>query len=412
MATFTYIAKDETGATVNGTIAAESQIEAARAIRREGKFVVRMAQGNSAAALAKSVSPSKDLGGVGKRERYKPDDLIYFTNQLAVMLDTGVSLAEALQTCVNDTNSPAFARALNAVIDEVIGGQQFSATLAKHPRIFPLVYVNLVKASEATGAMGPMLQRLADFLEHQRELSSKIKGAIAYPIFMMFFACGVTAFLVAFVLPRFGAIYAGREDKLPAITRYLMAFSEVLISYGLYALAVLVAGGVGAYFYMRTPAGALVFERMRFAVPLIGPLYHKTCLARSVRTLGTMIQSGVAILESVQLTAGVSGSRHYHAMWTGVQSKLETGQQLSDALAERTEIPRPVNKMIGAGERTGRLGLVLERVANFVETELNTAIKTLTSMLEPAIVIFLGTVVGGLVLALLLPIFTISKAMH
>lgn len=412
MPTFIYIAKDEAGATVNGTIAAESQAEAARAVRREGKFVVRMAQGGSAAALAKSAVPAGAQTSSGRRERYKPDDLIYFTNQLAVMLDTGVSLADALQTCVNDTNSAAFARALNAVIDDVIGGQPLSATLAKHPRIFPVVYVNLVKASEATGGMGPILQRLADFLEHQRELSAKIKGAIAYPIFMMFFACGVTAFLLAFVLPRFSTIYAGREDKLPAITRYLMAFSDVLVSYGLYALAAIVVGGIGAFLYLRTPAGALALERAKFALPILGPLFHKTCLARSVRTLGTMIQSGVAILEGVQLTAGVSGSRHYHAMWTGVQSKLETGQQLSDVLADHKEIPRPVNKMIAAGERTGRLGLVLERVANFVEMELNTAIKTLTSMLEPAIVIFLGTVVGGLVLALLLPIFTISKAMH
>jgi len=412
MATFTYIAKDEAGATINGTIAAESQAEAARAIRREGKFVIRIGQGG--AASMDRLAPSAAAGPVAStgRQKFRPEDLIHFTNQLAVMMDTGVSLADGLQTCVNDTHSPAFARALDAVIEDVIAGQTFSSALTKHPRIFPVLYVNLIKASEATGAMGPMLQRLADFLEHQRELAAKIKGAVAYPIFMLFFAVGVTGFLVAFVLPRFATIYAGREDKLPAITRYLMAFSDLLISYGLYALGVLIAGGIGGYFYLRTPAGALALERARFALPLIGPLFHKTCLARSVRTLGTMIQSGVAMLDSVQLTAGVSGSRHYHAMWTGVQDRLESGQQLSDALAERSEIPRPVNKMIAAGERSGRLGVVLERVANFVEMELNGAIKTLTSMLEPAIVIFLGTVVGGLVLALLLPIFTISKAMH
>jgi len=412
MATFTYIAKDETGATINGTIAAESQAEATRAIRREGKFVIRIGQGGAASIAKSTPSAMAGMKIPSARERYKPEDLIYFTNQLAVMMDTGVSLAEGLQTCVNDTNSPAFARALDGVIADVTAGQTFSSALTKHPRIFPVVYVNLVKASEATGAMGPMLQRLANFLEHQRELSAKIKGAIAYPIFMMFFACGVTAFLLAFVLPRFATIYAGREDKLPAITRYLMGFSDLLVSYGLYALAAMVAGGIGGFLYIRTPAGRLALERLRFRLPLLGPLLHKACLARSVRTLGTMIQSGVAMLESVQLTAGVSGSRHYHAMWTGVHDRLETGQQLSDALADHREIPKPVNKMIAAGERSGRLGQVLERVANFVEMELNGAIKTLTSMLEPAIVIFLGTVVGGLVLALLLPIFTISKAMH
>jgi len=328
------------------------------------------------------------------------------------MLDTGVSLAEGLEACTNESNSPAFAKALAAIIDEVTGGKEFSGALAQHPRIFPVVYVNLIRASEATGAMGPMLTRLAHLLDHQRELSRKIKGAVAYPIFMLIFALGVTAFLLAFVLPRFATIYAGKEDKLPAITRYLMAFSNFLVNYGLYALGALVVGGLASFFYFRTAAGKLAVERVRFALPLIGPLFHKTCLARSLRTLGTMIQSGVGMLEALGLTAGSSGSRNYHALWTAMQSRVETGQQLSDALADRPEFPKPVLKMIGAGERTGRLGGVLENVAHHCEQELSAAIKALTSLLEPAIVILLGTVVGGLVLALLLPIFTISKAMH
>lgn len=433
MANFTYTARDDAGHVSTGTITAENPTEAARAIRREGKFVVRLDSGmaaarasapKSAASGAKAVSltaptsstavsPAATPAPAGSsKDKYKPDDLVHFTNQLAVMLDTGVSLAEGLEACTNESNSPAFAKALAAVIDEVTGGKEFSGALAQHPRIFPVVYVNLIKASEATGAMGPMLTRLANLLDHQRELSRKIKGAIAYPIFMMVFALGVTGFLLAFVLPRFATIYAGKEDKLPAITRYLMAFSNFLVDYGLYALGALVVGGIASFFYLRTAAGGMAVERARFAIPLVGPLFHKTCLARSLRTLGTMIQSGVGMLDALGLTAGSSGSRNYHALWTAMQSRVETGQQLSDALADRPEFPKPVLKMIAAGERTGRLGGVLENVAHHCEQELNGAIKALTSLLEPAIVIFLGTVVGGLVLALLLPIFTISKAMH
>jgi type IV pilus assembly protein PilC len=397
---------------VEGEVVAPTPAEAARVVRGEGKFIVRIGPKDSRAHAAKPKTGRQTKVGGVFGDRYRVEDLIFFTNQLAVLVETGVSLAEALETCRHDGNSPRFARALDSVIEQVNSGCEFSAALAEHPKVFPAIYVALIKASEASGLMGPMLERLSQHLQSQQDMTKKIKGAVTYPVVMFVFAIGVTIFLMTYVLPKFAAIYAGREASLPTITRALMAFSTGLAHGAPYivgALAVLVGGAI---WYARTPKGRWLVERIKVGVPLVGPLFHKTYLARSLHTLGTMIQSGVSVLEGVRLTSDVCGSLIYERMWTTVHGRLETGKQVSEALADYEQVPKSIKKMLSAGERSGQLGAVMERVAKYCESELNLAIKTLTSMIEPAIVMFLGVVVGGLVLALLLPIFTISKAMR
>lgn len=429
MAAFTYTARDDSGNLVTGEVTAASQSDAARSVRSQGKFVVRMEQkgvtGESPASAKRSsvrvretpaagIATQASTNGLNKPifgEKLNPQDLIFFTSQLAVMVETGVSLSDALDACVHPGNSPRFARALDSVIDQVRGGTEFSAALAEHPRVFPNVYVSLIKASEASGQLGPILERLADYLERQRELRKKIKSAITYPIVMCVFAIGTTVFLVSFVLPRFAEIYAGREDSLPKLTRWLLLFADYTSAYGLYVLGGVLAALGGLFYYARTPGGRWRIESFKLGIPALGTLLHKSAMARSLRTLGTMIQAGVSMLDSVVLTTRVCGSLHYEQMWTRVRERIERGQQISDALADNPHIPKSVIKMLGAGERSGKLGLVMEKIASFSETEMNTAIKTLTSLIEPAIVMFLGVVVGGLVLAMLLPIFSISKVM-
>jgi type IV pilus assembly protein PilC len=411
MPVFTYAARDDAGVEVKGEVTAGSQAEAARLVRGEGHFVYRVdPKGSREAVRTQAVRRAARPKMFG--ERYKPDDLIYFTNQLAVMVDTGVSLADALDGCVHEGNSPRFARALNGVMQKVNAGSEFSAALADHPGVFPSVYVSLIRASEASGAMGKMLERLARHLEDQREMTRKIKGAVTYPLVMFIFAIGVTTFLMTFVLPKFAAIYSGKEDMLPTITRALMWFSDAIVAYGPYALGVVLVVVVALVFYFRTPAGVRKLDTMKLRLPLVGPLFRKAYLARSLHTLGTMIQAGVSMLDSVRLTAGACGSLTYQEMWIRVNDRLEQGQQISEALSNNRYVPRAINKMLSAGERSGRLGLVMQRVAKHCEADLNLAIKTMTGMIEPAIVMFLGVVVGGLVLALLLPIFTISKTLH
>lgn len=424
MAVFTYVARDDAGTLVEGDVTAPTQTDAARMVRSEGKYVVRVepkgakkTTKSKPATKAGSTSGSqagaraKKAGGIFG-EKYRPQDLIFFTNQMAVMAETGVSLSEALEACVHEGNSPRFARALDAVIEKVQAGSEFSGALAEHPKVFPGVYVSLIKASEASGQLAPILKRISKHLENQYNVTRKIKGAITYPIVMFVFAIGVTVFLMTFVLPKFSAIYAGNEDKLPFITRGLMGFTGFLINHVLVISIVSVVSIGGTIYFLFTPAGKAFWEKFKLNVPFVGPLMHKTALARSLRTLGTMIQSGVSILDSVRLTAGVCGSKHYRLIWEGVYERLEKGQQISEALSDFREAPKAVTKMLSAGERGGRLGMVMERIADFCEAELDVSIRTLTSMIEPAIVMFLGVIVGGLVLALLLPIFSISKAMH
>jgi type IV pilus assembly protein PilC len=429
MAVFTYSARDATGTLVQGDMNATTPTDVARQLRNEGKYVVKVVPktggGKSSAKTVVQGTKPLTLGAIGgsnaaspavprrRGGKYRADDLIFFTNQLAVLTETGVSLADALEACMHEGNSPAFAHALTDVIAKVEGGSEFSAALADHPRIFAPMYISLIKASEASGTMGPMLRRLATHLEAQRDMTKKIKGAVTYPIVMFVFAIGVTIFLMTFVLPKFANIYNGREDKLPKITKFLMAFSNFLMEQGIYWFAGLIVLAVAAFIYSRrTPKGRAYADALKLRLPMLGKLFHKTYLTRSLRTLGTMIGSGVSILDGVKLTSTVCGSLSYQKMWDEIHEKLQTGQQLSEALAEYRIIPKAVNKMLSSGERSGQLGPVMERVANFCDAELGVSIKTMTSMLEPAIVMFLGTVVGGLVLALLLPIFTISKAMH
>ncbi len=410
MPVFAYVAKDDAGAMHEGRVNAPNRAEAARQIRQEGKYVIRLESAGGAAKRAGGAGAGKLTKGT--RERYRPDDLIFFTNQLAVMVETGVSLSEALEACTHEGNSPRFARALAGVIEGVQAGKELSSAMSDYPTVFPNLYVSLIRASEASGQLGSILGRLAEHLDSQRTMTKKIKSAVTYPIVMVLFALGTTVFLVTYVLPKFAEIYKGREDALPALTRWLLGAADLIGAYGLYALIPLVPGIAAAIWYLRTPDGRVLMDKFKLSLPLIGPLYHKTYLARSLRTLGTMLQSGVSMLESVRLTQNVCGSLCYERMWIEVNERIEAGRQISDALASNRYIPRSVLKMLGAGERSGKLGTVMNRVATFCEDELNTSLKTLTSMIEPAIVAFLGVVVGGLVLAMLLPIFTISKAMH
>lgn len=410
MPVFTYAARDDTGKLIEGDVTASSRMEAARIVRSEGRCVVRVDAHSSRSSFSKT--PSKAMPRRQGSGKFKQEDVIFFTNQLAVMVETGVSLVDALDACVHKGNSPRFAVALDSVIEQVRGGMEFSAAVSEHPRVFPSLYVSLIKASEASGQLAPILIRLAENLQRQQDTNRKIKGALMYPLVMSFFALGVTVFMVSYVLPKFKDIYAGREDRLPAITKLLLNFSDLVVGYGLYALGASVVVGVGGFFYLRTPSGRWKAEQLKLRIPLVGPLFHKAYQARSLRTLGTMIQSGVAMLDAVQLTKNVCGSLHYERMWTTANERIQQGQQISEALADYQEFPQAVLKMISAGERSGRLGTVMERVAAFGEDELNAAIKTLTGMIEPAIIMVLGVVVGGLVLALLLPIFTISRALH
>lgn len=405
MPQFAYTARTSSGVLVTGTLSALSVNEATRTLRADGKFPLRVNEGAVQTSPVARAPAARCL-------RFRHDDVISFLGQMAIMVETGVAVAEALESCQNKSNSPGFASALEDVISKVQGGATLSAALGNHPRVFSTLLVSLVRASEASGTLGLMLRRASEFLSAERDLKKKIRGAVAYPIGMFCFAICVAVFLLAFVLPRFAAIYAGKEKALPALTRVLMGLSTGITTHAIYVIVAVACVAAGCVLYFRHPKGRRFVSWVKIRAPIIGSMFRQNYLVRSLRTLGTMIETNVAMLEAIELTRATCGNVFYAEMFVDVQSELTQGKQLSETLSKGSLIQRPIVQMIRAGERSGQLGAVLDRVARHCEAELAVSVKTMTALIEPLIIAFLGGVVGTLVIALLLPIFTISRAMR
>lgn len=350
--------------------------------------------------LADYVKPGKGV---------KQDDVIFFATQMAVMVDTGVPLTEALDAIGDQSTNPGMQALIREVSEDVKGGTELSASLDKHPRIFGNLFVALMKASEASGTMGGMLQRVSEYLEEQRKIRKKVKGAMTYPICMLSFCVLVVIGLLVFILPRFEKIYGSKGAVLPVPTQILLAISHALTGYWYVILGCLGAVIAAAIWYVRTPAGRAVLDRLRISIPLIGPMYRKACLSRSLQTLATMLSSGVPVLESLEITAKVAGNEYYRQVWLDLAESTKEGSSLAEQLYRSDLVPATVTQMIDAGERSGRLPMVMDRVAKFCEDDLKARIQALTSLIEPAMIITMGIIVGGVAMALLLPVFSLSK---
>jgi type IV pilus assembly protein PilC len=343
------------------------------------------------------------------RKHIRQDDVIYFATQLAVMVDTGVPLTEALNAIAQQTEHAGFQALVRDLAEEIRGGVEFSAALERRPKVFGRLFIALMKASEASGKMGTMLQRVSEYLQQDRDTRKKVKGAMVYPFCMLTFCILVVTGMLLFVLPRFEKIYAGKGVILPLPTRVLLGVSVALTSYWWLFLAVLAGAGVGAYFLFRSPAGQAALDSARLRLPILGPMYRKAYLARCLRAMATMVSAGVSVLDLLAITAQVAGNRLYAAVWNSVAQGVQQGSSLSEGLIRHRLIPRTVTQMISAGEKTGRLAMVMDRVAGFCESDLRVAVKTVTNMIEPIMIIVMGLVIGAIAMALLLPVFTISK---
>jgi len=346
---------------------------------------------------------------VGPKKKVKKDDIIFFAAQLAVMVDTGVPLAEALDAIADGTDHAGMKALVGQLSGEVKSGTEFSAALEKHPKVFSTLFISLMRASEASGTMGPMLQRVSDYLTSERDTRKKIKGAMIYPACMLSFCVLVVVALLIFVLPRFEKIYAGKGATLPAPTRILLGMSNGLVNYWPFVLIGLIGTVTGLYFYIKSEGGRLLLDKLRITTPLIGTMYRKACLARSLRTMATMVSTGVSMLDGLEITAEVAGNHYYAEIWRGLASRVTEGSTLSEELMFCKLVPRTITQMIAAGERTGKLDVVMNRVADYCEGDLGVAVKSITSMIEPVMIIVMGLLVGGIAMALLLPIFSISK---
>ena len=404
MQRFTYQIRDGAGASQTGVLTAGDLTEASRMLRRDGKTIVLLA-----ADTEVEVQPKGFTFGI--KRKVKRDDVIFFATQLAVMVDTGVPIAEALDCIAQGTDNLALKETVTDLSNQVKSGVEFSKALESYPRVFSRLFVALMRASEASGTMGTMLQRLSEYLEQERDTRKKVKGALTYPVCMLGFCILVVTGLLLFVLPRFEKIYAGKGELLPLPTRILLGLSGGIVHNWPIILAVLVAAVAGIYFFARSTAGKIFFDDLRLRLPVIGTMTRKACLARSLRTMATMITTGVSILEGLQLTADVAGNYFYSKMWTDIGKGAEEGQGLSQQLIGNKLVSGSITQMISAGERTGQLGPVMNRAAGFCENDLRIAVKTSTDMIEPIMIVVMGAIVGGIAMSMLLPIFSISRVM-
>lgn len=394
MLAFDYRVRDPLGNTLEGKLEAPTAAEASQQLRRDGFQVV-------------SVEES-DPGELFPR-RVRKREIVYLTNQLAVMVDTGTTLSAALENILQQEKNPSLRKVLIAVRSAVCEGEDFSTALARHPKLFDNTYVSLVKASEATGAMGPMLERIAGYLQKELETRSKVRAAMAYPCVMMVMAIHVTIFLLTFVLPKFTPLFNRKGMELPKPTRVMMCLSGLLLNYWYLWLAGAVLLVVGFIVGRRTERGQHAWHWVKIHAPLLGPMHRKVIISRSIRTLGTLLASGIQMLDALKLAGDVTANVYYYRLWQRVSRDVTEGQQICQSLAGDALFPPMLVQMISAGEQTGRLGPVLERVSGFYDQEVEASLKTVTSLIEPLMIAVMGTIVGGIALALMLPIFQLSK---
>jgi type IV pilus assembly protein PilC len=391
---YQYSVRDPLGNVLNGRLDAASQDDAAQQLRRDGFQVLDLDEADGEGLFGSHISRN---------------DIIYTTAQLAIMVDTGITLSAALAGIVEQEQNPGLRRVLNDLKDAVESGDDFSSALARFPKLFDKTYVSLIKASEATGTLGPMLERISCYLRKEAESRGKVRAAMAYPMVMMVLATGVTIFLLTYILPKFTPLFKAKGKLLPGPTRLMMGLSDAILGYWPFWIAGIALVVVGLLYARRTESGRMFFDLLKIRLPILGPMFRKIAISRSIRTLGTMLASGVSILDSLKLCGEVAGNYHYERLWDIVRDQVTSGKRVCEVLSGHPLFPRVLVQMIAAGEETGKLDYVLERVSTYYDQEVDTALKTTTSLIEPIMISVMGLVVGTIGLALMLPIFSLSK---
>lgn len=391
---FQYRVRDPLGGEHHGTIDAKSRDDAQQQLRRDGLQVLHLEE--------------DDEGSLFPR-RVKKAEIIYATTQLAIMVDTGITLSVALESICEQEENPTLRRVLMDLKKAVESGEDFSHALEKYPKYFDRTYIALVRSSEATGTLGEMLDRIAGYLRKELETRGKVKASLAYPTVMGTLAVAVTIFLLTYILPKFEPLFSRKGAQLPGITVLMMSISRYLIDYWYLWLAGIASLVGGIVYGKQTARGRQVFDYLKINLPVFGPMFRKVTISRSVRTLGTLVASGVSMLEAIRLSAEVAGNYYYEQLWNDVLEDVTAGNQIYQQLARSPLFPSMLVQMVRSGEETGKLDVVLEKVSNYYDGEVEMSLKTTTSLIEPVMITGMGFLVGGIAIGLLLPIFTMSR---
>ncbi len=345
------------------------------------------------------------LPGVGGVET---KDILIFTRQFSVMIDAGLPLVQALEIIGTQADNPAFRRVLMAIKSKVESGSTFADALADHPKVFDELFVQLVRAGEIGGILDTILQRLGAYIEKNEKLARRVKGAMVYPSVVLSIAVGVTVVLLAFVTPTFEKMFKDFGGTMPAPTQFMIDLSHGLTKNWYLFAGIPTAFWIAFKFWKGTPRGRKIWDATVLKMPLFGSLVRKVAVARFTRTLGTMLSSGVPILDGLEIVAKSAGNRTIEAGVMYVRTKISEGKNIAGPLAETGVFPPMVVQMIGVGEATGAMDTMLNKIADFYDDEVDVAVGALTSMIEPIMMVFLGSMVGGFMVAMYLPIFSIA----
>ncbi len=400
MTTFSYQARDTAGRIVSGVQEALNEDNAVTSLMSRGLMVLSL-QRKAAATRSRA-----------KSAKVKETDLVLFTRQLSTMIEAGISLVQAL-TALYEQADPKKQRALRSVVSDITtriqGGETFNESLNKHPRVFNRLYVSMVKAGEHGGLLAEILDRLAGFLEATARLRKKVKSAMTYPVIVVCIAFAITTFLIVRVVPIFGEIFNDFGAQLPAPTQFLIDLSNFVRGQWYWLLGGIIGVIFGIRAFLRSTRGKQWWDKWKLKLPVFGPLVHKISMSRFARTFAQLIRSGVPILEVLDIVGGSAGNHVVETSIKSVALDVEKGDNLSVSLSRKKIFPPMLLRMVAAGESTGKIDTMLEKMADFWDEEIEAMLDALTSLIEPMLIVFLGVIVGGIVIAMFLPIFKLNE---
>ena len=401
---YRYQARVQGGQTTSGVLTAENAMAAAQILRSQGKQVVSLTPAGNSEEWKKKLNSALNAS-TGPSQR----DILNFTTQLAVMIRAGINLRTAVDGISEQTDNPKFKQILQTIRQDVESGKQFSEALTKHPKQFGPLYVNMVRASEMSGSFSKMLDRIAASLAQEIETRAMVIGAMIYPGVIASMAIGVTIFLLTFVLPKFAGVFAGKEEALPWPTKFLMALSAFMVQWWWAVLLALLAMVVVFILIIRTDPGRKWFDKMKLKAPVFQRMFRALYISRSMHTMGELVNAGVPMLDTLMITGDISGNYLFKKLWHSVYSSVKEGKKIAQPLTKATLLPKAVVQMVSAGEESGKLGEVLDEVSAFYSKQLKEAIKSVTSMIEPIMIVAMGSIVGFIAMAIILPIFKMSS---
>ncbi len=396
MPVFTYRGTNRAGATITGEMAASSKTDLINNLKRQQINVTKMSE------KGKEFNLPTFGGKVDSKE------LAVFTRQFSVMIDAGLPLVQCLEILAGQQENKVFQKVLTGTRASVEGGSTLSSAMRSYDKVFDPLYVNLVEAGETGGILDTILQRLSTYIEKNVKLKRAVKSALVYPVAVLGVAAAVITLLLWKVVPIFATLFVGLGVALPLPTRIVIGLSNFIGSiFGLMILVGFIAVLVGLKVWYGTPGGRMAIDRTLLKLPLVGILLRKIAVARFTRTLGTLISSGVPILEGLEITAKTAGNALIEKSLMDVRKGLEAGRNLADPLKDTNVFPGMVTQMIGVGEQTGAMDAMLQKIADFYEDEVDAAVKDLLAALEPMMIVVLGVVVGGIVISMYLPLFSL-----